>query len=203
MKKVMALIALTVSACSGTGDDSAASKGVEELNRTVAAQERRLAEIERVLKIAPASGAEPEASVGAEVFPSDEPPSAPAKPDSASLIEVKVTNKRFDPRNMDARQYSDYIWYDATYVSKLKKRTRSVKGTMEFCDLFGDPKFQIGTTIDEPMEPGKVLVTTGVGFEYNQFMGPHQWMMGTDLKDMTFKFRVTAVLYADGTREDY
>lgn len=32
-------------------------------------------------------------------------------------------------------------------------------------------------------------------------MSEHQWMLGTDLDDMTVRFRVTQILYEDDTME--
>lgn len=85
----------------------------------------------------------------------------------------------------------------------LNKPTRAVKGLLEFTDLFGEVKFRIGLTLNERLEPGRPFTQRGIGFEYNQFMAEHQWMRGTDKADMKVLFRVTNILYADGTAETF
>jgi len=115
------------------------------------------------------------------------------------IIAVKITNKRYDKGD-----YKANIWFDIEWTPvKLKKSARSVKGILEFCDLFGDVKFKIGKTIDLSLKPGESLTEKGIGFDYNQFNDEHTWIRGTDLKDMTFKYQVTNILYEDREREDY
>lgn len=115
------------------------------------------------------------------------------------IITVKILNKR-----LVKEDYSENIWFDILWAPmKLKKPARSVKGILEFCDLFGDVKFKIGKTIDKSLNPEETTIEKGVGFEFNQFKDEHIWIRGTDLKDMTFKFIVTNILYEDGEREDY
>lgn len=122
------------------------------------------------------------------------------------VILVEVKNKRWDPSNISGRnsKFEDNIWWDATYTGRgLAKDARSIKGVLKFCDLFGDPQFQIRVTIDEPIKAGGVITTESVGMEYNQFLADHQWLRATKLKDMTFKFQVTNILYKDKTVERF
>lgn len=115
------------------------------------------------------------------------------------IISIKLLNKR-----TVKAEYNENIWFDIEWTPiKLKKPARSIKGIIEFCDLFGEAKFRISKTITDPLKPGEPLTEKGVGFEYNQFKSEHIWIRGTDLKDMTFKFQVTNILYEDGEREDY
>lgn len=118
---------------------------------------------------------------------------------SEELIAIKITNKRYDKI-----EYRDYIWFDVEYNPiNISKPTRSVKGILIFCDLFGDAKFKIGMTINDPLKPGEVLLKRGIGFDYNEYNDEQNWVRNTDLKDMTFRFQVISILYADGQRVDY
>lgn len=120
------------------------------------------------------------------------------------VLTVTVTNKRFDPSNARARKYEDNIWWDAEYTaSGLQRPARSIKGVLKFCDLFGDPRFQVRVTIDDPIKPEAKLQVEGVGIEYNQFNDSHKWLLSTELSNMTFKFKVETVLYEDGTAERF
>lgn len=200
---MLVLIAASAASRSDPSQDGTSSATVEQLEKRLNelqimldSHEKRLAKLEETLRpLIGLAGASEEAgeSPGGNAF--DSP--------AMSLVEVNGTNKRYQASDAPSGRYNDYIWYDATYTSRLKKKTRSIKGIMQFCDLFGEPKFQIRVTIDDPIEPGKQFTTTGVGFEYNQFLDTHNWMRATALVDMTFKFQVEAVLYADGTREDF
>ena len=70
-------------------------------------------------------------------------------------------------------------------------------------DIFGEPKLRLRWTINQPLTPGIGYSEEGVGFEYNQFTDSHKWLRATDLKDMTFQFKVTDIIYQDGTQETF
>lgn len=81
--------------------------------------------------------------------------------------------------------------------------TRAVKGRLVFTDLFGDTGFEIGYTVNEPLRPGVPFVAKGIGFDFNQFMSDHNWMVGTEVKDMKVYFEVQSVIFQDGSTESY
>ena len=83
--------------------------------------------------------------------------------------------------------------------SRLSRPTRAVKGAIGFCDLFGAPVFILAYTLNERLTPGKPVSLFGIGFVYNQFIAEHQWMLGTKLEDMTVRFRIDQILYANGS----
>lgn len=155
--------------------------------------EERFAEIERRLALLEA-GDLPSLTIGNEKI---EP-----RESHETFIALTVTNKRFDPTNADLGVYEDHIWFDCAYTLKTgAKPTRAVKGELQFSDLFGEVKFKLQLTINDPLKPGVPLVQRGIGFSYNQFIGEHQWMLITETKDMTYAFKVSNVIYADGTTE--
>jgi hypothetical protein len=86
-------------------------------------------------------------------------------------------------------------------LSKDAKPTRAAKWVLEFADLFGEVRFQLRTTLNDPLTLGKAYVQSGIGFAYNEFMDDHQWMLVTDLRDMRCSFQLLNVLYRDGTKE--
>jgi len=130
--------------------------------------------------------------------------STPASSKGTGVLEVVVRNKRFSPSNARAGQYQDYLWWDAEYTAKgLGRTARSIKGILSFCDLFGDPKFQVRVTLNDPLSPGGIVNNTGVGIDYNQFNDSHVWLRSTELENMTFSFKAESVLYADGSTESF
>jgi hypothetical protein len=111
--------------------------------------------------------------------------------DAQELIRFDVRNKRYDKG-----EYQEHIWFDCTFTAVgLVRSARAVKGALEFCDLFGAPQFLIGYTLTERLDPGASVNMQGIGFDFNQFMPSHQWMLGTRLEDMTVRFRVDQILY--------
>lgn len=125
------------------------------------------------------------------------PPAASDAERATSMVLVDILNKRYQET-----EYEKYLWWDATYNPvRLAKATRAIKGTVEFADLFGEVHFRLQVVINDPMNPGRKFTTPGVGFTMNQFMEDHQWMLATDISDMTVKFRIQSIIYTDGTKE--
>lgn len=151
--------------------------------------EERLADVERRLALLEAQNLPPVTSS----------PRQTSSPASDSLVALNVSNKRFD-----AGDYEEHIWFDCIYtLSKSAKPIRAVKGALEFADLFGEVKFRIQVTVNEPLTPGKPLAQPGIGFTYNQFMAEHQWMLSTNLADMRYSFKALNAIYTDGTAEAF
>lgn len=171
---------------SPTPEDTALPKRVRELEEWKAAADARIQALETRQKV------------------ESMPASAPSRAAPARVVAVVVSNKRFDPSDVHASKFEDNIWWDATYTATgLSKPARSIKGVLQFCDLFGDPRFQVRVTIDDPVKPNGTIAATGVGIQYNQFLDTHKWLRATELNNMTFKFEVETVLYEDGTSERF
>ena len=172
-----------------TSQDPDLSKRVQELEKWKLTAEARI----QALEGKPKSGEKPSASS----------PSA-ATTAAERVLTVAITNKRFDPSDAHSGKYDDNIWWNAEYTAiGLKKPARSIKGVLKFCDLFGDPRFQVRVTIDDPIKPEGKLKVEGVGIEYNQFLDTHKWLRSTEVGNMTFRFEVETVLYEDGTSERF
>jgi hypothetical protein len=120
------------------------------------------------------------------------------------LLVPMLTNKRFQESDWQRSVYEDAIWFDVSWdTSNLKKPTRAIKGVLIIGDIFGEPKLRLRWTINQPLTAGESYSEEGVGFGYNQFTDSHKWMRTTDLKDMTFRFEVTDIIYQDGTQETF
>lgn len=118
--------------------------------------------------------------------------------DSSSLIKPVLTHKRFQKSDFTKGVYEDAIWFDINWdTSQLKRKTRAIKGILILGDIFGEPKFRINMTINDPLTPGENYTQQGIGFDYNQFTKSHKWVRFTELKDMTFAFEAKDIIYAD------
>jgi hypothetical protein len=117
------------------------------------------------------------------------------EPEQALLLPI-LSNKRIQSSDFSKGILEDAVWFDVTWdTSRLKRKTRAIKGVLIIGDIFGEPKLRLNWTINEPLEPGKSYVEKGVGFGFNQFASSHKWVQNTDLKDMTFSFAVSEIIY--------
>jgi hypothetical protein len=120
------------------------------------------------------------------------------------VIPATVTNKRFQSKDPANGLWEDYLNLDVVYdTSELTKPVAALKGMLQFTDLFGELRFEMPATISKRIEPGDPVPQEGLRFEYNQFRPAHQWLFGTESKDMVVALRVSAVNYEDGTSREY
>ena len=130
------------------------------------------------------------------------PPPSPDVPDDVSSTEVLSVNLL--KKQFDVQDYEEFIWFDIEFTATgLDKPARAIKGVLNLQDLFGESPMAINLTLDEPLTPGEKVVRQGTGFEYNQFLDSHRWVLATDLQNMAASFTVMSVLYQDGTRRDF
>ncbi len=132
-----------------------------------------------------------------------EPTIAPMGVSSAS-DPYQILVPRLTKRKYDIGEYESHVWFDFAWdTSGLKKATRAVKGAILLCDVFGETKLTFRMTLNDRIVPNSPFESKGNGFSYNQFMGSHTWAAVGKTENMTVKFRVTSIIYADGTREDF
>lgn len=113
-----------------------------------------------------------------------------------ALLTPTLSNKRYQESDFSKGILEDAVWFDVTWdTSRLKRKTRAVKGVLVIGDIFGETKLRLKWTINEPLVPGVSYEEKGVGFGFNQFTGSHKFMRNTDLKDMTFGFDVGEIIY--------
>jgi hypothetical protein len=100
--------------------------------------------------------------------------------------------------------YEDFVTTDLVFTaSGLDKPARAIKGVLSFRDLFGEQHMALRWTIDDPLSPGQTVATSGSGFEYNQFKDDHQWVATTAVENIAMTYRVSNIIYQDGTRKDF
>lgn len=123
---------------------------------------------------------------------------APARPSARDdLIGVQLLGKRVDTND-------DMIIFDLHfYVAALDRPARAIKGSLLLNDLFGETKMSIGWTLEKPPQQGKSTRDNTSGFSYNRFMEKHQWVAATAIQDIKPVFRVSSVIFADGSKADY
>lgn len=165
------------------------------LSKRVANLEDRVTAIERVISRDVNSGSKP-----ADCARSAETDHTQAM----KVWRVEVSNRSLHPADAFKGQTASVLEFDVTYhPDGLRKPTRSLKGRLEFSDLFGDLQFGLTVTISERIEPGQPYTQHKLGFQFSQFLQSHAWVQRTPLADMQIAFRVSRILYEDGTKEAF
>lgn len=114
------------------------------------------------------------------------------------IIVARLLRKKFSHQG-----YEDYVFFDIEFTARgLDRPARAIKGVLLLQDLFGETHLPLNWTIDHPLSPGEIFVEKGSGFKFNQFIEKHQWARNTEMENMRAIFRVTSILYADGSRKD-
>ncbi len=122
-------------------------------------------------------------------------------------MSVAISNKRFDRAgaedNRPWRQV-DTVWWDTTYEAYgLQKDARSIQGLLQFCDLFGDPQFEVKVNINDPVRAKGRYRGPSSGVDFEQDDKGHRWLASTEPQNLPFSCRVSRTLYLDGSREDF
>ncbi|MEQ8765809.1 MAG: hypothetical protein RL885_17945 [Planctomycetota bacterium] len=112
-------------------------------------------------------------------------------------IAVRVFNKR--RKNIGGQ---DCIVYDIEYLSYLPRVSRSVQGSMLFCDEDEEPRVIVRSSIDQPLVPGRPLIAKGLGFELRSVGESRDWITQTPFDEMIIELEIDSIVYADGVRED-
>lgn len=117
-------------------------------------------------------------------------------------IEITELAKGFQEADYLAGDSGDTITFTATFVNHLGKNVRAFKGVVKFYDLFGGLIMNMTVNITDPVKAGKSLTWKGA-LDYNQFMDDDRKLKNTDGKDLLFDFKLTDVIYSDGTQESF
>ncbi|MFC1567463.1 hypothetical protein ACFL3R_01330 [Thermodesulfobacteriota bacterium] len=127
----------------------------------------------------------------------------PAPMSSEEKVAREIITVRLLKKEYTDQDYQEFIFFDIEFKAPgLDKPARAIKGILNFEDLFGETKFRLNMTINDPMSPNGKLISKGSGFKFNQFRGPHQWIRSNALKDMKASFTVKSILYQDGTNRE-
>lgn len=179
-------------------------------NSTLATQEQTLAMLQQRFLIAKyglgiprysVTGTETLTTSAASASPTnlETAPSIPKDSAAENIVTVHLLNKKFTEQD-----YQKFIFFDIEFTAAgLEKPARAIKGRLNLNDLFGETKMRLGWTIEKEMRPGATIAERGSGFKYNQFMNEHQWVLATDLTNMTATFTVQSILFKDGSRKDF
>ena len=120
----------------------------------------------------------------------------------SSKIMVIVIDKHNLPINYDANRYSPRVEFDINIANITSKSIKGIQGVLTIKDLFGEKIISLNCDFT-----GKIIPTNdnrtyeGIGFDINQFMDDHIKVYNENFEDLIFEYKVTKIIYSDGTQE--
>ena len=117
-------------------------------------------------------------------------------------VTVKVTDKQNLEENYREGRYSPRVQFVFDVFNHTEKDIKGVQGVLTIKDLFGvdimtgDLDFT-GQTIASNSNS----IFEGMGIDINEFMDTHVKVYNTDFDDLQFEYKVTSIVYSDGTTE--
>lgn len=117
-------------------------------------------------------------------------------------VTVNVTDKQSLDINYNAGRYSPRVEFVFEVHNNTSKDIKGVQGTLTIKDLFGVDIMSLGLDFTGQTIPADTSATfNDLGFDINRFMDDHVKVYSTNLEDLNFEYKVTSIVYSDGTTE--
>lgn len=132
--------------------------------------------------------------------PSANEPSAVATENQK--VTVQVTDKINLEENWSAGRYSPRVEFTFEVFNNTPKDIKGVQGILTIKDLFGVNI--MSTSLDftgETINSNGSITVSGMGLDINEFMDEDVKLYSTDFSDLQFEYKVTSIVYTDGTSE--
>ncbi len=117
-------------------------------------------------------------------------------------VTVQVTGKQNLDADYKAGRYSPRTEFSFEVYNHTSKDIKGVQGVLTINDLF-DVKI-MSLELDftgQTINAGGSVTVSEMGFDINQFMDDHVKVSTTDFEDLKFEYKVTSIVYSDGTTE--
>ncbi len=117
-------------------------------------------------------------------------------------VTVNVTGKRSLEANYNVGRYSPRAEFTFEVFNKTEKDIKGVQGALTIKDLFGVDIMMSNLDFTGKTIPanGSVVFDT-LGIDINQFLNEHVKVYNTNFEDLNFEYKVTSIVYSDGTSE--
>ncbi len=99
-------------------------------------------------------------------------------------------------------RYSDRVELIFDIMNMTDKVIKGVQGNLTICDLFGIKILTINCDFTGNSIPSNNSITVDdLGMDINRFMDDHVKIYNTHFEDLIFEYKVTSIVYSDGTTE--
>lgn len=115
---------------------------------------------------------------------------------------VIVREKRSLDIDYDADRYSPRVDFSFEVYNNTDKDIKGVQGKLIIKDLFGK-EFTNGYMdfVGQTIKAKESEIFEYLGYDLNQFVDEHMKLFNTDYDDLIFEYKVTSIVYTDGTQE--
>lgn len=95
---------------------------------------------------------------------------------------------------------SYYVTFKFSVSNNTDKPIKGVQGIATFKDIFGIEIMPLKVDFTGiKVEPGESIIVDDLYLDANQFMDDHVKLYGTKYDDIKFEYKVTAIVFSDGT----
>ncbi len=117
-------------------------------------------------------------------------------------VTLEITKKGFNAADYTSGSYQDQITMSLKFTNTTDKEIRGVEGAITFYDIFDNKISATKVSYDKgiPANSSKIWES---GTDYNQFMDEDIKLKNTELKDLKYKWEVSTIIYADGSKETF
>ncbi len=115
-------------------------------------------------------------------------------------VTLEITSKNFHEADYMSGNYQDQITMDLKFTNATEKEIRGVEGVLTFYDIFDNKISATKVSYDKgiPANESKVWKS---GTDYNQFIDEDIKLRNTELKNLKYKWEISTIIYADGSKE--
>lgn len=115
-------------------------------------------------------------------------------------VDVIVTNKSNLPKDTNAGRFSDRVEFAFDVRNRTDRVMKGVQGNLKVCDLFGEEILTINCDFVGNSIPANASITVNdLGMDVNPFVNEHVKFYNTDFSDLKFEYKVTNIVYDDGS----
>lgn len=123
--------------------------------------------------------------------------SIPVRDDKVVVTVISKTNLEED---YNVGRYSDRVEFGFEITNKTDTPIKGVQGILTIYDLFNEEILSIGCDFTGNTIPaGQSISVSDLGIDINQFMDSHVKLYNTNFSDLNFEYKVTNIVYADGS----
>jgi len=115
--------------------------------------------------------------------------------DLTKKVALEVLEKGFDKGT-----YEDYLTFTFKFTNNSGKEIQGVKGNVTFLDIFGESVEFFSVSYDKGILVGESKLYYAI-LDYNQFDDSKIKLRNTDLAKLKYEWRVSSIVYTDGTVE--
>lgn len=120
--------------------------------------------------------------------------------DKEKYVKIYVADKSITPKNSSNWIFYNYINFVFEITNNSSNPIQGIEGTLKVNDLFDKEIIEVNCDFTgHIIQPNETYVERSMNFECNDFVDTHMKFFNTDYKDLKFEYKISSIVYADGT----